>query len=116
MATSNWETCMSATRGWPTRRANALDPQFQLQVEADNAVPYSRIAELMALAQHPGVGKLSFHHAGEILRRQGSAECGIARLIAEGWQVKTTCRMGGTSLIPNPSPACGGREQITAAE
>ncbi|HEX5363079.1 MAG TPA: biopolymer transporter ExbD [Gallionella sp.] len=38
----------------------ATDPQFQLQIEADNAVPYGRIAELMALAQHAGVAKLSF--------------------------------------------------------
>ncbi len=38
----------------------AADPQFQLQIEADNAVPYGRIAELMALAQHAGVSKLSF--------------------------------------------------------
>lgn len=38
----------------------AADPQFQLQIEADNAVAYGRIAELMALAQHAGVSKLSF--------------------------------------------------------
>jgi len=38
----------------------AADPQFQLQIEADKAVPYGRIAELMALAQHAGVAKLSF--------------------------------------------------------
>jgi biopolymer transport protein ExbD len=38
----------------------ALDPQFQLQVEADKAVPYGRVAELMALAQHAGVTKMSF--------------------------------------------------------
>jgi len=41
-------------------RQRAVDPQFQLQIEADKAVPYGRIAELMALAQHAGVGKLSF--------------------------------------------------------
>ncbi len=41
-------------------RSRAADPQFQLQIEADNAVPYGRIAELMALAQHAGVSKLSF--------------------------------------------------------
>ena len=41
-------------------RQRAADPQFQLQIEADKAVPYGRIAELMALAQHAGVGKLSF--------------------------------------------------------
>jgi biopolymer transport protein ExbD len=38
----------------------AADPAFQLQIEADKAVPYGRIAELMALAQHAGVAKLSF--------------------------------------------------------
>jgi biopolymer transport protein ExbD len=41
-------------------RQRAADPQFQLQIEADKAVPYGRIAELMALAQHAGVSKLSF--------------------------------------------------------
>jgi biopolymer transport protein ExbD len=41
-------------------KGRAVDPQFQLQIEADNAVPYGRIAELMALAQHAGVSKLSF--------------------------------------------------------
>jgi biopolymer transport protein ExbD len=41
-------------------RERASDPQFQLQIEADNAVPYGRIAELMALAQRAGVSKLSF--------------------------------------------------------
>ncbi|MDO8350680.1 MAG: biopolymer transporter ExbD [Gallionella sp.] len=40
-------------------RQRALDPQFQLQIEADKAVPYGRIAELMALAQHAGVAKLA---------------------------------------------------------
>lgn len=40
--------------------SRALDPQFQLQIEADKAVSYGRIAELMALAQHAGVTKLSF--------------------------------------------------------
>jgi biopolymer transport protein ExbD len=32
----------------------------QLQIEADKAVPYGRVAELMALAQRSGVSKLSF--------------------------------------------------------
>jgi biopolymer transport protein ExbD len=41
-------------------RQRAADPQFQLQIEADSAVPYGRVAELMALAQKAGVGKLSF--------------------------------------------------------
>ena len=38
----------------------AADPQFQLQIEADSAVPYGRVAGLMALAQKAGVAKLSF--------------------------------------------------------
>jgi len=41
-------------------RQRAADPQFQLQIEADSAVPYGRVAELMALAQKAGVAKLSF--------------------------------------------------------
>ena len=41
-------------------RERAASPLFQLQIEADNAVPYGRIAELMALAQRAGVSKLSF--------------------------------------------------------
>ncbi len=38
----------------------AADPQFQLQIEADKAVSYGRVAELMALAQHAGVSRLAF--------------------------------------------------------
>ena len=41
-------------------KQHAADPQFQLQVEADKTVPYGRVAELMAIAQHAGVSKLSF--------------------------------------------------------
>lgn len=41
-------------------RGRAADPQFQLQIEADSAVPYGRVAELMALAQRAGVNRLSF--------------------------------------------------------
>ena len=41
-------------------RTRATDPQFQLQIEADSAVPYGRVAALMALAQKAGVSKLSF--------------------------------------------------------
>lgn len=33
---------------------------FQLQIQADTAVPYGRVAELMALAQRAGVTKLAF--------------------------------------------------------
>jgi biopolymer transport protein ExbD len=35
-------------------------PQFQLQVSADKAVPYGRVAEIMAIAQSSGVTKISF--------------------------------------------------------
>jgi biopolymer transport protein ExbD len=43
-----------------TLASRAADPQFQLQIEADSAVPYGRVAEIMALAQKAGVSKLSF--------------------------------------------------------
>ena len=43
-----------------TLRQRATDPQFQLQIEADNAVNYGRVAQLMAIAQKAGVSKLSF--------------------------------------------------------
>lgn len=33
---------------------------FELHVHADEAVPYGRVAQIMAIAQHAGVGKLSF--------------------------------------------------------
>jgi biopolymer transport protein ExbD len=35
-------------------------PQFQLQVSADKAVPYGRVAEIMAISQANGVTKMSF--------------------------------------------------------
>ena len=41
-------------------KQRATDPQFQLQIEADKTVAYGRVAELMAIAQHSGVSKLSF--------------------------------------------------------
>lgn len=41
-------------------KRRAASPQFQLQVEADQAVPYGRVAELMAIAQRAGVARLSF--------------------------------------------------------
>ncbi|MEY3611103.1 MAG: hypothetical protein RJB14_825 [Pseudomonadota bacterium] len=36
------------------------EPGFQLQVQADEAVPYGRIAQIMALAQAAGLQKLTF--------------------------------------------------------
>ncbi len=41
-------------------KQRAADPQFQLQIQADTAVNYGRVAQVMALAQHAGVTKLSF--------------------------------------------------------
>jgi biopolymer transport protein ExbD len=41
-------------------KQRAVDPKFQLQIEADTAVPYGRVAGLMALAQRAGVNKISF--------------------------------------------------------
>ncbi|SNC59294.1 ExbD/TolR family protein [Polynucleobacter victoriensis] len=35
-------------------------PQSQLQISVDKAVPYGRVAEIMAMAQANGVTKLSF--------------------------------------------------------
>src|SRR5512137_2451330 len=41
-------------------KQRAADPQFQLQIQADTAVNYGRVAQVMAMAQHAGVTKLSF--------------------------------------------------------
>ena len=41
-------------------KARAIDPQFQLQIQADTAVNYGRVAQVMAIAQKAGVSKLSF--------------------------------------------------------
>jgi biopolymer transport protein ExbD len=41
-------------------KQRAADPQFQLQIQADTAVNYGRVAEVMAIAQKAGVSKLSF--------------------------------------------------------
>ena len=41
-------------------KTRAVDPQFQLQIQADQAVNYGRIAQIMAIAQKAGVSKLSF--------------------------------------------------------
>ncbi len=38
----------------------AADPQFQLQIQADEGVNYGRVAQVMAIAQKAGVSKLSF--------------------------------------------------------
>lgn len=41
-------------------KKRASDPHFQLQIQADEAVNYGRVAQVMAIAQKAGVSKLSF--------------------------------------------------------
>ena len=41
-------------------KQQSATPQYQLQVNVDKAVPYGRVAEVMAIAQANGVTKLSF--------------------------------------------------------
>jgi biopolymer transport protein ExbD len=41
-------------------KSRAADPQFQLQIQSDEAVNYGRVAQIMAIAQKAGVTKLSF--------------------------------------------------------
>jgi biopolymer transport protein ExbD len=41
-------------------KSRAADPQFQLQIQADAAVNYGRVAQVMAIAQKSGVSKLTF--------------------------------------------------------
>ncbi len=41
-------------------KSRATDPQFQLQIRADEGVNYGRVAQVMAIAQKAGVSKLSF--------------------------------------------------------
>jgi biopolymer transport protein ExbD len=41
-------------------KSRAIDPEFQLQIQADEAVNYGRVAQIMAIAQKAGVSKLSF--------------------------------------------------------
>jgi biopolymer transport protein ExbD len=41
-------------------KSRAVDPKFQLQIQADTAVNYGRVAQVMAIAQKAGVSKLSF--------------------------------------------------------
>ena len=41
-------------------KARSSNPEFQLQIFADTAVTYGRVAEMMGLSQAAGVVKLSF--------------------------------------------------------
>ena len=38
----------------------AVQDNFELHIHADGTVPYGRVAQIMAIAQHAGVSKLSF--------------------------------------------------------
>ncbi|TXI72167.1 MAG: biopolymer transporter ExbD [Limnohabitans sp.] len=39
---------------------DAREPHYQLQVQADESVPYGRMAQIMALSQAAGLNKLTF--------------------------------------------------------
>jgi biopolymer transport protein ExbD len=43
----------------------AVDPHFELQIQADTAVNYGRVAQVMAVAQKAGVSKLSVYFLRE---------------------------------------------------
>ena len=45
--------------------AAAKDNNFELHIHADEAVPYGRVAQIMAIAQHAGVSRLSFMTVAE---------------------------------------------------
>lgn len=47
-------------------------PNFQVQIQADQAVPYGRVAEIMALAQTNGVTKISFATTSKLKSAQKS--------------------------------------------
>jgi len=40
--------------------AAAAKDNYELHIHADEAVPYGRVAQIMAIAQHAGVSRLSF--------------------------------------------------------
>ena len=41
-------------------RTKALEPNFQLFVESDEAVKYGRVAQVMAIAKNAGIPRISF--------------------------------------------------------
>ena len=47
-------------------------PNFQVQIQADQAVPYGRVAEIMAIAQTNGVTKISFATTSKLKSAQKS--------------------------------------------
>jgi biopolymer transport protein TolR len=40
--------------------ASAIDPDTELQLRADAAVPYGRVVEIMGIAQKAGLGRIGF--------------------------------------------------------
>lgn len=56
----NEKTLGDAELGERLRAQVGSNPVFQLQIQADKAVPYGRVAEMMAIAQRAGVSKLAF--------------------------------------------------------
>ena len=51
---------MSDTQLADVLKQRTMDPLFFMKIEADKTVPYGRVAEFMAIAQHAGVTNLSF--------------------------------------------------------
>jgi biopolymer transport protein ExbD len=51
---------MSDTQLAEILKQRSVDPLFFIKIEADKTVPYGRVAEFMAIAQHAGVTNLSF--------------------------------------------------------
>ena len=41
-------------------RASTIDPDTELQLRADAAVPYGRVVEIMGIAQKAGLGRIGF--------------------------------------------------------
>jgi biopolymer transport protein TolR len=41
-------------------RASAIDPETELQLRADAAVPYGRVVEIMGIAQKAGLNRIGF--------------------------------------------------------
>jgi biopolymer transport protein ExbD len=42
------------------KKRQSADPELTVQFQADQAVPYGRVAEAMAVAHKAGIGKLAF--------------------------------------------------------
>jgi biopolymer transport protein ExbD len=49
-----------ATLGQQLRDMQKADPELTVQLQADEAVPYGKVAEAMAIARKEGISKLAF--------------------------------------------------------